>query len=298
LSNWEQIRDKRYAEFTEMMGISLEENRTPPKVTYTGTLQEEGYQIKKFYFESMPGLYVPANLYIPDGIKEPRPAIIYVCGHSRGQKTNYQAHPRKLAQLGFVTLIFETIQFGEVLGHHWGPYSKGWFHWYSRGYNPAAVELWNGIRGLDYLATLPEVDMNNIGVTGISGGGSQSWYLAAADPRIKASAPVCGANLLSSQIEQRVLDGHCDCMMPNNGYQVDFKNIGALIAPRPLLIAQSDRDELNSITAVREIHQQLKDFYGLHGAEEKIDLVVTPGGHSYHPTSRKAIFSFFMKHLM
>lgn len=298
LSDLENSRDQEYNEFIEMMGLPMEKDRNPPKVTFTGTIQEAGYRIEKFYYESLPGLYVPANLYIPDDIQEPRPAIIYVCGHSHGQKAHYQAHPRKLAELGFVTLIFETLQFGEVWGHHWGPYSKGWFHWYSRGYNPAAVELWNGIRGLDYLATRPEVDMDNIGVTGISGGGSQSWYFPAADPRIKAAAPVCGANLLKSQVGDRVIDGHCDCMMPNNGFQIDFNDIGALIAPRPLLIAQSDQDELNDIEIVKELHQELKTTYGHYGAEDQLSLVITPGGHSYHQKSREAIFSFFMKHLM
>ncbi len=105
---------------------------------------------------------------IPDNIKEPRAAILYVCGHSPSQKVRYQAHPRKFAQMGFVCLVIETIQFGEVRGDHWGCYAKGWFNWYSRGYNPAGVELWNAIRGIDLLTTRPEVDPQKLGVTGIS----------------------------------------------------------------------------------------------------------------------------------
>ena len=282
LNDWEKIRSQRYKEYTEMMGIShyFDEKRTALNIKITGTIQEKGYRIEKLYFESLPGLYVPANLYIPDNIKEPRPAILYVCGHSPGQQVTYQAHPRKFAQLGFVCLITETIQFGEVRGDHWGPYSKGWFNWYSRGYNPAGVELWNSIRAIDLLSKLPEVNPDKIGVTGISGGRSQSWYIAAADPRVKAAAPVCGAGTLKDHILDRTVDGHCDCMMPTNTYGHDFTDIGALIAPRPLLICQANHDEMYKIESVRELESKVKQAYGWYGKPENISLVETPGGHS------------------
>ena len=298
LDEWDSVRTVKHHQFIEMMGFNMTEPRNPPKTYFQGTLQQKGFHIEKFYYESLPNLFVPANLYVPDNISQPRATVIYLSGHSHGQKVNYQAHARRLAELGFVTLIFDTIQFGEVWGHHWGPYNKGWFNWYSRGYNPAAVELWNAIRGLDYLATRVDVDMDNIGITGISGGGSQSWYFAAADPRVKAAAPVCGAGTMDSQVGERRIDGHCDCMMINNGYQMDYTDIGALIAPKPLLIAQSDRDELYGIESTRQFYQTLRNFYKKFDAENNISLVETPGGHSYHPKSRKAIFSFFLQHLM
>jgi len=301
LTDWQNVRDERYDELVEMMSLTdlpLKGERTPLNVKITGTIQENGYHIEKLYYESLPGLYVRANLYIPDNSKEPMPAILYVCGHSRTQKVHYQAHPRKFAQLGFVCLIIETIQFGEVQGHHWGPYSMGWFNWYSRGYNPAGVELWNAIRGLDLLSSRSEVDPEKFGVTGISGGGSQSWYIAAIDPRIKAVAPVCGASTLKAQITSRTIDGHCDCMMPVNTYRQDFMDMGALIAPKPLLICQADRDGLNTIESVRELYEHTWKIYKLYEATQNIGLVETPGGHSYHKISREAIFSFFIKHLM
>ena len=301
LKEWQDIRNTRYNELVDMLSLAdmpLKGDRSPLNVKITGTIQEKGYHIEKLYYESVPGLYVRANLYIPDGIKEPVPAILYVCGHSPTQKVHYQAHPGKFARLGFVCLIIETIQFGEVQGHHWGPYSEGWFNWYSRGYNPAGVELWNAIRGLDLLTARSEVDPEKLGVTGISGGGSQSWYIAAIDPRIKAVAPVCGASTLKAQITSRTIDGHCDCMMPINTYSQDFMDIGALIAPRPLLICEADRDGLNTIESVRELHSHIRKIYKLYDAPENIGLVETPGGHSYHKISREAIFSFFIKHLM
>ncbi len=301
LPEWEKQRSMRHTELMEM--LSMQDmppggRRPPLNVQYTGTIQQEGFRIEKLYYESLPGLYVPANLYIPDNITEPRPAILYVCGHSISQKVHYQAYPRKLAELGFVCLIIETIQRGEVRGYHHGCYAKGWFQWYSRGYTPGGVEAWNGIRGLDLLAERPEVDAERMGVTGISGGGSQSWYIAAADPRIKAVAPVCGASTLKAQVGTRTMDGHCDCMMPINTYQIDFQDLGALIAPRPLLIAQADRDGLNQIESVRVLYNDIKKMYNLYGVPENISLVETPGGHSYHSISRKAIHAFFLEHLM
>ena len=301
LSDWEELRPQRYNEFIEMMGLQdmpLDAERPDLNIKITGTIQKEGYRIEKLYYESLPGLYVPANLYIPDNIQEPRPAILYVCGHSPTQKVRYQPYPRKFAELGFVCLIIETIQFGEVRGEHHGCYARGWFHWYSRGYTPGGVELWNAIRGLDLLSDRPEVDAEKLGVTGISGGGSQSWYIAAADPRIKAVAPVCGASTLKAHMTTRTIDGHCDCMMPVNTYQIDFQDIGALIAPRPLLIAQADRDGLNTIESVRELHEDIKKIYDFYSVPENIGLVESPGGHSYHRISRQRIHSFFMEHLM
>ncbi len=137
-----------------------------------------------------------------------------------------------------------------------------------------------------------------MGVTGISGGGAQSWFIAAVDPRIRAAAPVCGASTLEDQIFTRTIDGHCDCMMPVNTFRIDFRDIGALIAPRPLLIGQSDRDGLNRVESVRRIYNDLKPIYQLHSAPGNLEYVETPGGHSYHRTSRTKIFSFFMAHLM
>jgi cephalosporin-C deacetylase-like acetyl esterase len=210
---------------------------------------------------------------------------------------HYQAHPRRLAELGFVTLIVDTIQLGEVRGYHHGPYYEGWFHWYSRGYTPAGIELLNAIRGLDLLAARADVDANRLGVTGISGGGATSWWAAAADERVRAAAPACGTATIGSHIEDLTIDGHCDCMWWINTYGWDLADVGALIAPRALLIASANHDPLFTIAAIREVHAQLQSLYGKLGAADKLRLVETPGGHGYQPASRTAIFSWFLKHL-
>ncbi len=302
LGDWEAVREERHEQFLEMLGLQGKPfvgKRSPLNVSKTGVIQKKGYRIEKLYYESLPGLYVPANLYIPDGIKKPVPAILYVCGHAHTQKHQYQAHAKNFAQNGFVCLIIETIQRGEVKGEHLGQESNGWFQWYSRGYNPAGVEVWNGIRGLDLLSEMPEVDKSKLGVTGISGGGSQSWYLPAADRRIKAAAAVAGAGSLEGQIAQKTIDDHCDCMMPINTYGIDFSDIGALIAPRPFMIAQPDRDLYYSIEAVHTLYDNTKPIYSFYGKPENLIMEDATGGHSYGSKEelRPEILSFFIKEL-
>jgi cephalosporin-C deacetylase-like acetyl esterase len=295
---------ERRRRFLDMMGIGAPADRPPAArmVPYeiTGVVDRAAYRIEKLHYESLPNLHVTANLYLPKMATRsaPQPGVLYVCGHAPQQKVHYQAHPRRFAELGFPTLIVETVQLGEAPGYHHGCYREGWFHWYSRGYSPAAVELLNGIRGLDLLASRPEVDASRLGVTGISGGGATTWWIAAADDRVTACSPVCGTATLESHVYDRVVDGHCDCMWWINTALWDLADIGALIAPRPLLIASSDQDGIFPIHGIRRVHAQLESLYRMLGRDVHLGLVETPGGHSYHERSRTAIFSWFLQHLM
>ncbi|NND05387.1 MAG: hypothetical protein HKN87_03315 [Saprospiraceae bacterium] len=302
-SIWEGKRSAHRDQLIEMLGLTdvpLTGMRETPPVQKVGILKKEKFRIEKIIYESSPGLYVPANLYIPNDIRGRTPAILYVCGHARNQKAykKYQGNARKFAELGFVCLVIETIQWGEVEGEHWGTYARGWFHWLSRGYHPGGVEVWNGIRGIDLLASLPEVDADKIGVTGASGGGSQSWYLGALDDRIKAAVPVAGGETIEAEIFQKTVDHHCDCMMPHNIYHQDFSDMGALIAPRPLMIAAPSRDAMFAIESVSETHQSIADVYDFYNSLETLEFIHCQGGHGDRDTLRPQIFSFFLKHLM
>lgn len=293
-------RNELRKQFFEMMGIfdlPTPEERPPVKLQVVAVTEQEKFVIERFWYESMPRLYVTANLYIPKSLSVPAPAVLYLCGHSPNQKVSFQSHCRRWAELGFVVLIVETIQLGEISGYHHGCYTKGWFHWYSHGYTPAGVELFNAIRAIDLLVSRKEVDPNKIGVTGISGGGAYTWWVSAGDERVKVSAPVCSTGTLKAHIAERTLDRHCDCMFFINYFQWDLANLGYLIAPRPLLIASANRDGIYSIESIRECYRKTRIAYELLGVPENIKLVETPGKHSYHPTSRKAIFAWFLKHL-
>jgi len=298
---WEIVRPKRLQQYYEMLGIDhlmAKRERPPLNVKVTGVLDREKYRIEKLSYESLPQLYVTANLYVPKGLKGRAPAVLYVCGHSAGQKVPYQPHARRWAELGFVTLIIDSIQLGEIRGFHHGCYREGWFNWYSRGYTPAGVECWNGIRGIDLLQSRPEVDPERIGVTGISGGGANSWWIGAADERVKVVATVCGTGTTKSHVAERTVDGHCDCMYDINYYGWDLSDVGALIYPRPLLVASANRDGLFSIESIRDCCSRIEKLYHRYDKDDRFKFVETPGPHSYHTISRTAIFAWFMKYLM
>lgn len=297
---WMGNRGARRRIFAEMLGLDRyldSVDRDPPYARVTGVLDRRDYRVEKIYFESLPKLYAAGNLYIPKIGNPPYPAILYLCGHSLDQLYHYQAHARRFAQLGFVTLILETIQKGEIPGIHHGVYHYGFFYWYSLGYTPAGVEVWNAIRAVDLLQSKDYIDPYRIGVTGISGGGAISWFVSAVDDRIKAAAPVCGTATIASHIVKRTLEGHCDCMFWINSYRWDLTDVGALIAPRPLLIASGERDWIFDIESVRLVYSKLKKLYSLLGSPGNILLVETPGGHAYHEISRRMIFRWFLKHL-
>jgi len=300
-ASFRRLQPERRRQFHEMMGISEGQADERPRVPVhvTGTLERGEYRIEKLSYESLPNLHVTASLYLPASqtSNSPAPGVLYVCGHGQNQKVHYQAHARRFAQLGIVCLIAETVQLGEVAGFHHGCCREGWFHWYSRGYSPAAIEMYNGIRGLDLLAERAEVDGDKLGVTGTSGGGAVTWWIAAGDERVKAAAPICGTTTLESHVYDRVIDGHCDCMWWPNSRKWDLADVGGLIAPRALLIASADRDGIFPILSIRKVHTQLDRLYEMLGKKEMLKLVETPGGHSYHEKSRTAIFSWFLEHL-
>lgn len=299
---WRTQWPLRHAQFLEWLGLTHlppAEQRPSLNVRVTGTLERNGYRIEKLHYESLPRLYVAANLYVPTGTQVPAhvPAVLYLCGHSPRQKVEYQAHARRFAQLGFVSLIVDTLQYGEVFGYHCGTYRHGFWNWYSRGYTPAAVETWNAIRGLDLLQSLPYVDGNRLGATGISGGGSVSTWLAAADPRVACAAAVCSTGTTAGHVIDGTIYGHCDCVLWHNPYRWDQVDIAALIAPRPYLIASANRDWLFSIAAIREFHRRLAKVYERLDARDNLSLVETAGKHDYKPQSRAAVFAWFLRHL-
>ena len=141
--------------------------------------------------------------------------------------------------------------------------------WLCRGYTPAGVEAWNCVRALDYLETRKEVDANRIGVTGRSGGGAYSWWIAAIDERIKVAVPVAGITDLQNHVVDGCVEGHCDCMFIVNTYRWDYPLVAALVAPRPLLISNSDKDTIFPLDGVLRVHEKVRRIYKLYGAEKQ-----------------------------
>lgn len=298
---WEKARPRLQREFREMLGIDPLPERTPLHATVTGSLERSGVSIEKVHYQSKPGLYVTGNLYLPKSSAKKHPAILYVCGHSNrgrdGNKTAFQDHGLWFANNGYVCLVVDTLQLGEIAGIHHGTYREGRWWWHDRGYTPAGVECWNGIRGIDYLVSRPEVDAEKIGVTGISGGGASTVWVAATDDRVKVAVPVSGFSDLECYVTDKVINGHCDCMFAHNTYQWEWTTILALFAPKPLLFANSDNDSIFPMSGNRRIAARMRACYEMLGAKGNFDDYVSMGKHDYRPDLRLAVFAFFQKHL-
>jgi hypothetical protein len=298
---WEKQRPERRRQFLDMMGLWPLPPKTDLKARVTGTVEGDGFVVEKVVFQSRPGLYVTGNLYLPKPLDPKRkyPTILYVCGHgnvveggvSYGSKAAYHYHPRWFAKNGYVCLILDTLELGEIPGEHHGTTRRGMWWWQGRGYTPGGVELWNAVRALDYLETRPEVDPRRFGLTGRSGGGATSWWVAAADDRVKAVAPVAGiadlhAHLVegvAKRFDKGVIPGHCDCMYMVNTHRWDFDQVVALVAPRPLLLGNSDADAIFPVAGYRRIADKVRKVYALYGADEKFQLLETTGPHKDTP---------------
>jgi dienelactone hydrolase len=294
LEDWSAKRGEYRRQLLEMLGLDPLPEKTPLVPVVTGKVEHAEFTVEKLHFQSRPGLYVTGNLYVPKNVDpaKPLPAILYVCGHgaskkgdvSFGNKVSYQHHGGWFARNGYVCLTIDTLQMGEIEGIHHGTHNRGMWWWLSRGYTPAGVEAWNCVRALDYLETRPEVDKTRFGVTGRSGGGAYSWWIAAIDERIKCAVPVAGITDLHNHVVDGCVEGHCDCMYMLNTYRWDYPQVAALVAPRPLLISNTDSDGIFPLDGVYRTFEQARRIYRLYDATEKntsakVALNITAGGH-------------------
>ncbi len=306
LDDWKSRRATYREQLLEMLGLSPLPERTDLKPAVTGRVEHAEFTVEKLHFQSLPGLYVTANLWVPRNLGGKKaPAILYACGHavvkdgqlSLGNKTGYQHHGAWFARHGYVCLAIDTIQLGELEGVHHGTRRFGMYWWNSRGYTPAGVEAWNGMRAIDYLQSRPEVDPARIGMTGRSGGGAYTWYTAALDERIRVAVPVAGITDLRNHVIDGTVKGHCDCMFMVNTHRWDYGQLAALIAPRPLLIANSDKDPIFPLDGVVRIHSAVARIYALHKASERLGLLITEGPHKDTQDLQVPAFRWFNRFL-
>lgn len=307
LEDWNAEKDEYRRQLFDMLGLDPQPPRTPLDATVTGKTEHEEFTVENVHFQSKPKLYVTGNLYVPKGLKEGEkvPAILYVCGHggvkkdgiSYGNKVHYQHHGAWYARHGYVCLVIDSLQLGEIEALHHGLHREKMWWWPSRGYTPAGVEAWNCIRALDYLQSRPEVDGEKLGATGRSGGGAYSWWIAALDERIKAAVPVAGITDLRNHVIDNCVEGHCDCMYMNNTYQWDYPMVAALVAPRALVVSNTDRDPIFPLDGVYRTFVGARKVYDLHKAADKIAFNITSGGHVDTQELQMQAFRWFDHHL-
>lgn len=266
--------------------------KTPLNTRLEPVGEFEGYTVHKIMFESYPGMWSTGNLYLPSPLPEKAPAILNVIGHwanqrlHRDETADYPQQLANFARMGFVCLVTDMIGMvdSRQVSHHYGRDEKEL--WLSNG---LGIQLWNNIRALDLLCSLPYVDANHIGMTGASGGGSQTLFLALLDERVKAAAPI---NMISLHMQ-----GGCDCEnAPGLRRHTDNGEMCAMIAPRPLFLAGSDGDWTKYLETAEL--PAMHETYRLYGAEHMVEHFYQSAPHQYNAKTRRRVYSFFARHLM
>ena len=264
--------------------------KTPLRAVVFGDTVFTEYTVSKVYFESLPGFFVTGNLYRPAG-GGPFPAVLSPHGHwayGRLVDNDLASGPGRaisLARQGLVVFTYDMIGYNDSrqLPHTFGgAREKLW------GLSLGGLQLWNSIRALDFLESLPYVQRDAIGVTGESGGGTQTFLLAAVDPRVATAAPV---NMISLHMQ-----GGCLCEnLP--GLRLDITNVevGASIAPRPLLMVSATGDWTNETLQLE--YPAVRRIYGLLGAEDHVSAVQFKAEHNYNKDSREAMYAWMARWL-
>ncbi len=282
--------------------------KTPLKARITGTVKKEGFRIEKVVYESMPGLYVTACIFIPDGKARNRPAIIQVSGHGfpafRSPGTQKQLY--NLVKRGFIVFAIDPFGQGERL-QYWDNEKKAsmmgtsptsehsYFgnQMFVSGISPIRYFVWDGIRGVDYLLTRKEVDPERIGIYGCSGGGTQTTFIAAFDDRIKAAVPGCyitGFRRLLESIGPQDAEQNLYRGVLNGITHADLLEVRA---PKPLLISSTTRDFF-SIQGAIETFDEVKKAYKAFGKEDQAGQVFDDAGHGFNKNIT-AVYAFFQK---
>lgn len=296
VQQWEPRQQQTRAALQRMLWNDMAWPDRPPRATVTNRQEYSAYTVENLVLETIPGVFLTANLYLPRGAAKPVPVVLYQCGHAN--KRLFTRHGAWFASHGMAMLVMDNIEMGEIEFTHHGVYSNAWFHWYSRGFSPLAVELLNARRAIDYLVTRRDLDPSRIGATGRSGGGMTTFFLAALDDRIAASAPVSGTLSTKGWIEHRLSMAHCDCQYPVNTHGLLYSEIGALIAPRVQLLVNADADRGFPMDTFTEMVGKIGEIYGLYKKSDALRTAVTPGGHTDTEAIRLPVYSFFLKEFL
>ncbi|NLN30360.1 MAG: prolyl oligopeptidase family serine peptidase [Bacteroidales bacterium] len=286
--------------------------KTPLNARTIRTIDKGSYRVEHVIYESLPGFYVTSSLYIPAGLKrrDRAPAIIYCSGHAEeGYRSRvYQHVILNLVTKGFIVFAFDPVGQGERLEYFdpatgrssvGGPtkeHSYPGAQAFITGASQARYMIWDGIRAVDYLVSRREVDPSRIGITGRSGGGTQSAYIAAFDERVLAAAP---ENYLTSY--RRLLQS----IGPQDAEQVmfhflqrglDHADLLLVRAPKPAMMITTTRD-MFSIQGSMETEKEVAEIYRMYGEEENFSRIEDDDGHASTKKNREAMYAFFRENL-
>ncbi|MBP7935014.1 MAG: acetylxylan esterase [Phycisphaerae bacterium] len=296
LSTWEARRAWLINQVRFAAGLIPEPKRCPINAHLSGKLVRDGYTLEKVRFESYPGFYVTGNLYRPAEVKGRVPAVANPHGHwGRGRLAHEKlgsiaARCITLARLGAVAFMYDMVGYNdskqqfEHADHRFAAADCALW-----GISQFHLQTWNSVRVLDFLQSLPDVDPARIGVTGESGGGTQTFILYSVDERVKVAAPV---NMISSTMQ-----GGCICEnAPLLRIDANNMEIGALMAPRPLLLISATGDWTKKTPQVE--YPFIKSIFELYGRGDLVENVHIDAPHNYNKASREAMYRFFGRRLL
>ncbi|MDA7916565.1 prolyl oligopeptidase family serine peptidase, partial [Verrucomicrobia bacterium] len=282
--------------------------RTPLKARINNTVDRDTYRIENVLFESRPGFIVTGNLYLPKGHSKPLPGVIGVCGHSTNGKAaeSYQSFSQGLARQGYVVFIIDPIGQGERSVYE-EEVEKGFKETVRRGVHQHLVagnqqflvgeslsswRCWDAMRALDYLLTRDEVDPKHIGITGNSGGGTQTTWLCGVERRWTMGAPACFVTTFSRNLANELPADTEQCPPRALALGLDHSDFIAAMAPKPVVLLAKERDFFD-VRGAQTAYARLKRLYTLLGKPENIRLFVGPTEHGYSQENREAMYQFF-----
>ncbi|MFO0901676.1 MAG: alpha/beta hydrolase family protein [Pirellulales bacterium] len=265
-----------------------------------GTIERDGYRIEKVVFQTLPGVWMTANAYVPAKPAQHKPAVLCVHGHWRLAKQEPVVQMRciGLARLGFFVLAVDAFGAGEravgkALGEYHGEMTAATL--FPAGLTLSGLQVYENRRAVDYLQSRSEVNPDRIAITGASGGGNQSMYAGVFDERLRAAIPVCSVGNYQAYL------GAACCMcevVPNALRYTDEGDLLGLAAPRALMVINATGDAPQfSVAEARKSLARAADIFRLYDRADSVRHTIIESGHDYNQPMREAMYGWVLKHL-
>jgi dienelactone hydrolase len=295
LAEWQARREFLRQQILSAAGLLplFPKNDLHPQIF--GRIENRDYSIEKVLLETLPGYYLGGNLYRPLKAAPPEgfPAVLAPHGHwvyGRLEHTMIASVPARaisLARQGYVVLAVDMVGYNDSIQtpHDFGekPVEQLW------GFGSFGLQLWNAIRAIDFLQSLPGVNPHQVGATGASGGGTQTYTLTAVDDRVQFSAP---ANMVSFMMQG---GGVCE-NAPNLRLDTNNVEFAAMMAPRPMFMAAATGDWTRNM--LTEEYPAVRAIYDLYGKGGDVEALLLDAPHNYNQANREAMYAFFGKHVL